>query len=99
VCNPIWSAGSPTRTGTRIRTKAGGSHDESLLFSSSHLSLEVDCMAGQPNTGRYDTERTSYHHRETKEFVGQISPARQSTGRTYTDPASAKLIIISITLK
>jgi hypothetical protein len=34
-----------------------------------------------------------------KEFAGQISPARQSTGRTYTDPTSAKLIIISITLK
>jgi hypothetical protein len=34
-----------------------------------------------------------------KEFVGQISPAHQSTGRTCTGPASSKLIIISITLK
>jgi hypothetical protein len=34
-----------------------------------------------------------------KEFVGQISSVRQSTGRTCTDPASVKLIIISITLK
>jgi hypothetical protein len=34
-----------------------------------------------------------------KEFVGQTSPARQSTGITYTGPASAKLTIISITLK
>jgi hypothetical protein len=34
-----------------------------------------------------------------KEFVGQISPARQSTGTTCTGPTCAKLIIISITLK
>jgi hypothetical protein len=34
-----------------------------------------------------------------KEFAGQTSPARQSIGRTCTGPASAKLIIISITLK
>jgi hypothetical protein len=34
-----------------------------------------------------------------KEFAGQTSPAHQSTIRTYTGPASAKLIIISITLK
>jgi hypothetical protein len=34
-----------------------------------------------------------------KEFVGQTSPARQSTRRTCTGPASAKLIIISIILK
>jgi hypothetical protein len=34
-----------------------------------------------------------------KEFVGHTSPACQSTGRTYTGHVSAKLIIISITLK
>jgi hypothetical protein len=34
-----------------------------------------------------------------KEFAGQTSPSHQSTGRTCTDPASAKLIIISIILK
>jgi hypothetical protein len=34
-----------------------------------------------------------------KEFVGQTSSSRQSTRRTYTSLASAKLIIISITLK
>jgi hypothetical protein len=34
-----------------------------------------------------------------KEFMGQTSPTHQSTGRTYTGPDSAKLIIISITLK
>jgi hypothetical protein len=34
-----------------------------------------------------------------KEFAGQISPAHQSTGRTCTSSAVAKLIIISITLK
>jgi hypothetical protein len=34
-----------------------------------------------------------------KEFVGQTSPTRQFTERTCTDPTSAKLIIISITLK
>jgi hypothetical protein len=34
-----------------------------------------------------------------KEFVGQTSSSHQSTGRTYTSPASTKLIIISITLK
>jgi hypothetical protein len=31
--------------------------------------------------------------------VGQTSLAHQSTGRTHTGPASAKLIIIPITLK
>jgi hypothetical protein len=36
---------------------------------------------------------------EKKEFVGQTSSTRQSTRRTCTDHASAKLIIISITLK
>jgi hypothetical protein len=44
-------------------------------------------------------ERIDYHHRETEEFVGQTSPACQSTGGTCTSPASAKLILISITLK
>jgi hypothetical protein len=34
-----------------------------------------------------------------KEFVSQTSPSRQSTGRTRTSLSSAKLIIISITLK
>jgi hypothetical protein len=62
------------------------------------MSLEVDWIAEQPNAGSCDTEMTSYHHRE-KEFVGQTSPSHQSTGRTYTGPVSAKLIIISITLK
>jgi hypothetical protein len=51
VCNPTRSAGSPTETGTRICTKACGSHDESLLPLSPHLSLEVDWVAGQPNAG------------------------------------------------
>jgi hypothetical protein len=34
-----------------------------------------------------------------KEFTGQTSQAHQSTGRTCTSLAFAKLIIISITLK
>jgi hypothetical protein len=34
-----------------------------------------------------------------KEFASQTSSSRQSNGRTCTSPASAKLIIISITLK
>jgi hypothetical protein len=80
VCNPTRSTGSPARTGTHICTKVGGSHNDSLL-SPSHLSLEV---ARQPNVGSYDTETTRYHHGETKEFMGQTSPARQSTGRTCT---------------
>jgi hypothetical protein len=61
--------------------------------------LEVDWVPGEPNAESYDTERTDYYHRETEEFAGQTSPARQSTGRTRTGPASAKLIPISITLK
>jgi hypothetical protein len=76
----------------------GGSHDESLLPLSPHLSLEVDWVVGQPSAGTYVTERIGYHHRK-KEFVGHTSPACQSTGRTYTGHVSAKLIIISITLK
>jgi hypothetical protein len=59
----------------------------------------VDWVAGEPNAGSCDTERTDYHHSETEEFVGQTSPAHQSTRRTYTGPASAKLVLISITLK
>jgi hypothetical protein len=55
-------------------------------------------MVGQPNAGSCDTEKTGYHHRG-KKFAGQTSPSHQSTRRTYTDPASAKLIIILITLK
>jgi hypothetical protein len=86
VCNPTWLVGSPTRTGTHICTKTGGSHDESLL-PPPHLLLEVDWVGG-PNAGRYDTERTHYHHRETEEFVGQTSPACQSTRKTYTGPTS-----------
>jgi hypothetical protein len=74
VCTPTRSAGSPTGTGTHICTKAGGSHDESMLTPSPHLSLEVDWVAGEPNAGSCNTERTDYHHRETEEFVGQISP-------------------------
>jgi hypothetical protein len=70
MCNPSWSAGSPTGTGTRIWTKAGGSHDESLLSPSPHLSLEVNWVAGQPNARSCDTKRTGYHHRKTKEFTG-----------------------------
>jgi hypothetical protein len=58
----------------------------------------VDWVVGQPNAGSYNTERVGYHDRE-KEFAGQTSLAHQSTGRTCTDPASAKLIIVSITLK
>jgi hypothetical protein len=99
VCNPTRSAGLPTRTGTRICTKVGGSHNESLLPPSPHLSLKIDWVVGEPNAGSYDMKRTSYHHRETKEFVSQISPVRQSTGITCTGPTSVKLIIISITLK
>jgi hypothetical protein len=99
VCNPTWLVVSPTRTDTRICTKASGSHDESLLPPSPHVSSEVDWVVGQPNAGSYDTKTTRYHHRETKEFAGQISSARQSTVRTYTGTACAKLIIILITLK
>jgi hypothetical protein len=99
VCNPTWLAGSLTGTGTHICTKAGGSHDELLLSPSPHLSLKVDWVAGQSNARSCSTERIGYHHRETKEFVGQISLAHQSSGRTCTGPASANLIIILITLK
>jgi hypothetical protein len=49
VCNPTRLAGSPTQTGTRICTKVGGSHDESLLPPSPHLSLEVNFVVGEPN--------------------------------------------------
>jgi hypothetical protein len=35
---------------------------------------------------------------ETEEFTGLTSLARQSTGRNSTDPHSAKLILLSITL-
>jgi hypothetical protein len=59
----------------------------------------VDWVAGKPNAGSCGTKRIDYHHREKKEFVGQISPSHQSNGRTCTDPASTKLIIILITLK
>jgi hypothetical protein len=59
----------------------------------------VDWVAGESNTGRYDTEMTDYHHRESEEFTGQTSQAYQSIGRTCTGPASTKLILISITLK
>jgi hypothetical protein len=59
----------------------------------------VNWVAEESNAGSCDTERTDYHHRESEEFVGQTSSARQSTGRTCTGPASAKLILISITLK
>jgi hypothetical protein len=58
----------------------------------------VDWVAGQPNARSCDMERTVYHHRK-KEFTGQTSQARQSTRRTCTGLAFAKLIIISITLK
>jgi hypothetical protein len=61
--------------------------------------LEVDLVTGEPNAGLCDTERTDYHHRETEKFAGQTSPTRQSTERTCTDLASAKLILISIRLK
>jgi hypothetical protein len=44
----------------------GGSHDESLLPLSPHLSLEVDWVAGQPNAGSCDTEMTGYHHKKKK---------------------------------
>jgi hypothetical protein len=95
VYNPNRLAGSPTGTGTHICTNAGGSHNESLLPFSPHLSLEV----GQSNAASCDTERTAYHHRKKKEFVSQTPSAHQSTGRTCTGLASIKLIIISITMK
>jgi hypothetical protein len=81
VCNPNRSAGSPTRTGTRICTKAGGSHDESLFPLSPHLSLEVDWVAGQPNAASCDTERTDYHHRGKKnlwvKYLWPVNPLEQ----------------------
>jgi hypothetical protein len=49
VCNPTRSVGSPTQNDTRICTKAGGSHDESLLPPCPHLSLEVHSVVGEPN--------------------------------------------------
>jgi hypothetical protein len=42
---------------------------------------------------------THYHHRERKEFMGYTSLTCQSTGKICTGSASAKLLIISITLK
>jgi hypothetical protein len=66
VCNPNRSAGSPTRTGTRICTNMGDSHDESLLPLSPHLSMKVNWVAGQPNTESCNTEMNGYHHREKK---------------------------------
>jgi hypothetical protein len=69
VCNPTLLVGLLTGTGTCICTKVGGSHDESLLPPCPHLSSEVDWVAGQPNAGSCDMERTSYHHMR-KEFVG-----------------------------
>jgi hypothetical protein len=59
----------------------------------------VDWVAEEPNAGSCNMERIDYHHREIKEFAGQTSLAHQSTRRTYTGPASAKFILISITLK
>jgi hypothetical protein len=73
VCNSTRSAGSPTEISIRICTKMGGSHDESLLPLSPHLSLEVDWVARQPNVGSYDTERTGYHHREKRICGSNIS--------------------------
>jgi hypothetical protein len=69
VCNLTQLVGSPTVTGTHICTKVGSSDDESLLPPSPYLSLEVDWVAGEPNAGSCDTERTHYHHREIEEFV------------------------------
>jgi hypothetical protein len=91
--------GSPTRTGTRICTKTGGSHDESLLPPSPHLTLEVDWVAGQPNAGSCDMERTGYHHMKKKKnlwvkHLWFINPLKE-----YAPASSVKLIIISITLK
>jgi hypothetical protein len=45
---------------------------------------------------RYEKDWLSSYE---KEFAGQISSSHQSTRRTCTGPASAKLIIILITLK
>jgi hypothetical protein len=73
----------------------GGSHDESLL--SPYLSLEVDWVAGQPNAGSCDTERTIYHHTEKKNLwvkhLRSVNPLEEPA------PASVKFIIISITVK
>jgi hypothetical protein len=85
-------------TGTRICTKADDSHDELLLPLSPHLSLEVDWVVGQPDAESYDTEMTGYHHRK-KRICGSNISAPSIHGRTCTGPASAKLIIILITLK
>jgi hypothetical protein len=43
-------------------------------------------------------ERTHFDHREIEEFVGQISLIRQAIERNYTGPASANLILLSITM-
>jgi hypothetical protein len=59
----------------------------------------VDWVAGEPNAESNDMERTDDHHRETEEFASQTFLARQSTRTTCIGPASAKLILISITLK
>jgi hypothetical protein len=85
VCNPNRLAGSPTGTGTRICTKAGGSQDESLLPLSPHLSLEVDWVAGQPNAGSCDTERTGYHRREKKNL--QVKHLRSDNPLEEAAPA------------
>jgi hypothetical protein len=77
----------------------GASHDESLLPLSPHLSLEVDWVAGAIQRWKLQYGKDWLSSLEKKEFAGQTSPSRQSTGRTCTDPASAKLLVISITLK
>jgi hypothetical protein len=59
----------------------------------------VDWVAGAPNARSCDTESTDYHRRETEEFTGQTSLTHQSTRRNCTGSASAKLVLISITLK
>jgi hypothetical protein len=43
-------------------------------------------------------EMVHFDHMKTEEFAGSTSLTRQSTGRNYTDPDSAKLILLSITL-
>jgi hypothetical protein len=58
----------------------------------------VDWVVGQPNAGSYDTKGLIII-KGKKEFTGQTPLARQSTERTCTSHASAKLIIISITLQ
>jgi hypothetical protein len=87
VCNPTRSVGSPTGTGTRICTKAGGSHDESLLPLSLDLSLVVDWVAGQPNAGSCDIKRTGYHHRKKNLRVKHLRPVNP-----LEEPAPALLL-------